>query len=145
MRSPEKLLHHFAVAAVSLSGMAYGVMKYFLTGADPDSRMGHPWQQPALKVHVISAPLLVFALGLVFSSHALKRFRGGEPEGRLSGGGLLGLVAPLVFSGYLVQVLTGEASRRWTGWLHAALGVVYLLGTVAHLLKKRPPASDMTI
>jgi membrane associated rhomboid family serine protease len=136
----EKFLHHAAVAAVGLSGVVYGVMKYFLTGTDADSRVGHPWQQPALKAHVMAAPFLVFALGLVFSSHALKRFRTGEPDGRVSGAGMLWLVAPLVLSGYLVQVLTGDAARRWTGWLHAALGVVYVFGYLAHLLKKRSAA-----
>lgn len=136
------LLHHLACLAVGLSGVAYGVMKYFLAGSDPDSRIGHPWQQPMLKVHVLTAPFLIFALGLVFSGHALKRLKEGEDPGRASGAGLLVLAAPLVLTGPLVQVLTGDAARRWTGWIHAALGAVYVLSYVAHLLKKRPPLED---
>lgn len=132
------LLNHLACALVGLSGIAYGVMKYFLAASDPDSRVGHPWQQPMLKVHVLTAPLLVFALGLVFSSHALVRLKGGEDPGRASGAGLLGLAAPVVFSGPLIQVLTGDKARHWTGWIHAALGAIYVLAYVAHFLKKRP-------
>ena len=70
--------------------------------------------------------------------HALKKLQGGEDPGRASGSGLLGLAAPLVLTGPLIQVLTGDAARQWTGWIHAALGVVYVLAYVAHLLKKRP-------
>src|SRR5664279_5327114 len=95
------VLTHLACLFVGLSGVAYGVMKYFLAGADPDSRIGHPWQQPMLKVHVLTAPLLIFALGLVFSGHALARFKGGEDPGRVSGAGLLALGAPLVLTGPL--------------------------------------------
>ena len=132
------VLNHLACALVGLSGIAYGVMKYFMAGVDLDSRAGHPWQQPMLKLHVLSAPFLVFALGLVLSGHALKRLREGEDPGRASGAGLLMFAAPLVLTGPLVQVLTGDAARQWTGWIHAALGVVYVLAYAAHLLKKVP-------
>lgn len=133
------VLNHVAYAFVGLSGIAYGVMKYFLEGADPDSRAGHPWQQPMLKLHVLGAPILVFVLGLVFSGHALVRLKTGEETGRSSGAGLLALAVPLVLTGPLLQILTGDAARRWTGWAHAALGVVYVLAYAGHLLKK-PPA-----
>ena len=136
------VLNHLACLFVGLSGLAYGAMKYFLAGADPDSRVGDPWQQPMLKVHVLTAPFLIFALGLVFSVHALQRLKGGEDPGRASGVGLLALAAPLVLTGPLIQVLTGDAARQWTGWIHAALGVVYVLAYVGHLLKKRPFLED---
>ncbi len=132
-------LNHLACALVGLSGLVYGAMKYFMAGSDPDSRVGHPWQQPMLKIHVLTAPLLIFALGLVFSGHAIARLRAGEDPGRASGSGLLALAAPLVLTGPLVQVLTGDAARRWTGWIHAALGVVYVLAYTAHLMKKKAP------
>jgi hypothetical protein len=136
------LLNHLACLLVGLSGIAYGVMKYFLAGADPDSRVGHPWQQPMLKVHVLTAPLLIFALGLVFSVHALQRLKSGEDTGRWSGVGLLALASPLVLTGPLIQILTGDAARQWTGWIHAVLGVAYVLAYAAHLLKKRPSLED---
>ncbi len=132
------VLNHLACVFVGLSGIAYGVMKYFLAGSDPDSRVGHPWQQPMLKVHILAAPFLVFALGLIFSGHALARLKGGMDTGRTSGSGLLGLAAPMILTGAMIQVLTGDAARQWTGWIHAALGVVYVLAYAAHLLKKLP-------
>jgi hypothetical protein len=132
------VLNHIACAFVGLSGIAYGVMKYFLTGSDSDSRVGHPWQQPMLKLHILAAPFLVFALGLVFSGHALARLKSGMDPGRASGSGLLALAAPMILSGALIQTLTGDAARQWTGWIHAVLGVLYVLSYAAHFLKKRP-------
>jgi hypothetical protein len=132
------VLNHLACLFVGLSGLAYGAMKYFVAGSDPDSRVGHPWQQPMLKLHVLTAPFLIFALGLVFSGHALARLKGGMDAGRASGSGLLGLAAPMILTGVMVQVLTGDAARQWTGWIHAGLGVVYLLAYAAHFLKKKP-------
>jgi hypothetical protein len=142
MRRSEFLLHNASLIAVGATGVLYGVLKYFLEGADPDSRVGNPWTQPALKAHLLAAPFLVFALGLLVSSHALKRFRSGEKDGRFSGIGLLALGTPMVLSGYLVQALTGGAARRWTGWIHSAIGVFFLAAYVAHLLKKRSQTGD---
>ncbi len=138
MKRGAAVLNHIACAFVGLSGIAYGVMKYFLTGSDPDSRVGHPWQQPMLKLHILAAPFLVFALGLIFSGHALARLKSGTDPGRASGSGLLALAAPMILTGALIQALTGDLARQWTGRIHAALGVVYVIAYAAHLLKKRP-------
>jgi len=134
----ELFLLHASTLAIVISGVVYGFMKYAMTGSDPDSPLGHPWQPGVLKAHVLAAPFLVFALGLVARGHALPKLRSGEIPGKTSGISLLGLVAPLVLSGYAVQVFTGDSLRRGTGWAHTALGAVWVLVYGAHLLKKRP-------
>jgi len=134
----ELFLLHASTLAIAISGLVYGVMKYAMTGSDPDSPLGHPWQPGVLKAHVLAAPFLVFAFGLVARGHALPKLRSGEMPGKKSGTSLLGLVAPLVLSGYAVQVFTGDSLRRGTGWAHSALGAVWMLAYGAHLLKKRP-------
>jgi membrane associated rhomboid family serine protease len=134
----EVVLLHASTLVVGLSGVVYGVMKYFLTGADPDSPLGHPWQPGVLKAHVLAAPVIVFVLGLVVRGHALPKLRAGEPTGRRTGLALLAFLAPLVLSGYAVQVLTGDLARKGTGWGHAAAGLVFLAAYGAHLLKKVP-------
>jgi hypothetical protein len=117
---------------VSASGIVYGVMKYFLSGSNPDSRLGHPWQPALLAAHVLAAPVAVFAMGLLLRGHALPRLQRGEPEGRKTGLSLTTAGMPLVFSGYLLQVFTGEALRKGTGWIHAALGLLFALAFLMH-------------
>jgi hypothetical protein len=124
---------------VSASGIVYGAMKYFLPGSNPDSRLGHPWQPAVLAAHVLAAPVAVFAMGLLLRGHALPRLKHGEPEGRKTGLSLTAAGMPLVFSGYLVQVFTGEALRKGMGWIHAALGLLFALAFLMHMPGSRPP------
>jgi hypothetical protein len=132
MRRWEAWWNHLAVAAVSLSGLAYGIFKYFVPSPDPDSRAGHPWQPVLLKAHVLAAPLAVFGVGLLLRRHALRKLRHGEKEGRTSGALIVWIFAPLVLTGYLVQVLAGFHGARVAGWSHAGLGVIVLLAYVFH-------------
>ena len=128
---------------VSASGIVYAVMKYFLAGSNPDSRLGHPWQPAILAAHVLAAPVAVFAMGLLLRGHALPRLLRGEREGRKTGLSLTAAGIPLVFSGYLVQVFTNETLRKGTGWLHAALGLLFALAFAMHMpagaSRSRPP------
>jgi uncharacterized membrane protein YidH (DUF202 family) len=127
----------FGLAAVS--GIALGVMKYFLSNPDPDSRVGHPMQPAVLAAHVLAAPVAVFAIGLLWRGHALARIRRREKEGRATGLLLFGIGLPMVFSGYLVQVFTSETARKASGWFHAVVGVVFALAFALHLPASRPP------
>jgi len=136
MKRWEIVLLHASAFAIAISGIVYGIMKYTMTGSDPDSPLGHPWQPGVLKAHVFAAPFLVFALGLFVRGHVLPKVRSGETSGRPSGLSLLGTVAPLVLSGYAVQVLTGELPRQGMGWGHTAAGAVFAAAYVLHLLKQ---------
>jgi hypothetical protein len=132
MRRWEAWWNHLALAAVSLSGLAYGIFKYFVPSPDPDSRAGHPWQPVLLKAHVLAAPLAVFGVGLLRRRHALRKLRNGDEEGRRSGALLVWLFAPLVLTGYLIQVVAGSDGARVTGWTHAGLALIVVVAYALH-------------
>jgi hypothetical protein len=138
MKRWEAWWNHAALAAVSLSGVVYGVFKYFVPNPDPDSRVGHPLLPVMLKAHVLFAPLAVFGLGLLLRRHALARVRRGETDGRRTGALMLWLIAPLILSGYLIQVFVEPGLVRGTGWSHAGLGAIFLLGYAIHPKRKAP-------
>jgi len=133
--------NHAALAAVSLTGLVYGILKYFVPDADPDSRVGNPWQPVWLKAHVLVAPFAVFGVGLLLRRHALSKLRHGETSGKKTGTMMLWLFLPLVLTGYLVQVFVETRAVRATGWIHAGLGVLVLLAYVFHP-KRRAPSGN---
>ncbi|MDQ6892557.1 MAG: hypothetical protein M3167_07735 [Acidobacteriota bacterium] len=132
MKRWEAWINHAGWALVSATGIFYGVLKYFAHNPDPDSRLGHPWQPAVLAAHLLVAPGAVFALGLVFRRHALRKWRLGEQEGRRTGSILLFSAFALMVSGYLVTALTGDAARRWTGWIHAGIGLLVAAAYALH-------------
>jgi len=140
MKRWDAWINHAGWALVCVSGVLYGILKYFAHNPDPESRLGHPWQPAVLAAHVLAAPVAVFAIGLVFRRHALPRWRTGEREGRSTGGILLFLGLFLTVSGYLLPVLTGDAARHWTGWIHAGVGVLVAGAYLLH--PKKPRVSD---
>lgn len=132
MKRWEAWWNHAALVAVSLTGVVYGIFKYFVPGTDPDSRIGHPWQPVMLKAHILVAPFVVFAIGLLFRRHALARIQTGEPNGRRSGALMFWLLLPLALTGYLVPVFVETTAVRAAAWSHAVLGVFFLVGYAVH-------------
>lgn len=141
MKRWEAWWNHAALPAVSLTGLAYGIFKYWVVSPDPDSRLGHPWQPFFLKAHILVAPFAVFGVGLLLRRHALARLRQGEPSGRKTGALMLWLFLPLCLTGYLIQVFVQTGTVRATGWIHAGLGALFLLGFAIHP-KRRAPGSN---
>ena len=139
MKRWEAWLNHVGWTLVAASGVLYGVLKYFVAGSDPDSRLGHPWQPAVMAVHVLAAPVAVFGLGLLFRHHVLARFASATGRKGLTGTVMTLLAIPLALSGYVLQTLTGDAARRWTGWAHAALGLFYAIGYAMHPVPSRLP------
>jgi hypothetical protein len=133
--------NHAALATVSLTGLVYGIFKYWVVSPDPDSRIGSPWQPFFLKSHVLVAPLAVFGVGLLLRRHALARLRQGERSGRKTGALMVWLFLPLTLTGYLIQVFVETGTIRATGFFHAGLGALFLLGYAIHP-KRRAPASN---
>jgi hypothetical protein len=115
-------------------------MKYFLVTDDPFAVANHPLQPAVLKAHIIVAPLLTFAIGLVALRHVWKHIQAGVRRGRRSGLSMAVMVAPMILTGYFIQAVTGEGLLRAMAVSHIAFGVVYALGLVAHQVTMRGTA-----
>lgn len=115
------------------TGLVYAWMRYFAESADAFAIVNHPWQPTVQHLHVISAPLLVFAFGHMFYHHALLSWRAMIRPGRRSGLTMLFLAVPMIASGYLLQTSVEETWR--TTWIvvHVATSLAWLLGYGAHL------------
>ena len=142
MKRWEAWINHVGWGLTALSGIVYGYLKYFAVSPDPDSRLARPWQPGILALHVLAAPIAVFGFGLLFRRHALTRLTTGERERRRTGTTMTLLAIPVAMSGYVLQTLTGDVARRWTGWAHAAIGLVYAIGYALHPLAGRALPDD---
>lgn len=114
------------------TGAGYFWVKYFMEPSEPWAVINSPIQPWLLKAHILAAPLLLFALGTVAGNHFWKHYRAGVPTGRRTGITAMLSVAPMVLTGYLVQVLTGEGWIRAMAISHIAFGFLYLGGLVLH-------------
>jgi hypothetical protein len=151
MTRAETALVHIANGMVAISGVVYGVMRYLMRPTDEWAVVNHPWQPHVQHIHVLAAPLLVFAVGLIWSRHIGARMRNGM-EGKSTGLGLLVAFVPMAASGYLIQVAVEPGWR--TAWiaLHVASSLVWIATFSLHQLRtwlargsSQDPATDSVV
>ena len=125
---------HLANLAVSGTGLVYAWMNYLAEPADEWAVVNHPYQPLVQHLHVLAAPLLVFAIGLIWSVHAIAKLRNGR-RGRASGLGLMTLFLPMAASGYLLQVAVDPEWRR--GWvvIHIVSSLLWVLALAVHQIR----------
>jgi len=137
MRSFERWSLRIGFILAGLTGAVYGWLRY-LGGVQGDfGPEPSPWQPFWQHAHVLTAPLLLFALGIAVRGHVSgmlgHRVRRGRPTGLM----LAALGGPLVLGGYAVQVVTTAGVRASLGWIHAALGALFVGVYLAHWTKPR--------
>lgn len=133
MRPFERWSVRVTSALVALSGIGYLWTKYLVSSPDPWAVVSHPLEPWFLKLHVVTAPLLVFALGLIALRHVWEHFRTGVRRGRRTGIVLVGSLFPMVVTGYLIPVVTAEPILRSLALIHIGSGLVFALAVGAHL------------
>ncbi|HSE27222.1 MAG TPA: hypothetical protein VLA95_03270 [Gemmatimonadales bacterium] len=116
----------------AVTGLAYLGFKYGLEPVEPWAVINHPLQPVVLKAHIVVAPLLLFALGLITTRHIWRHWRSGAAWGRRSGVTTVLATAPMVLSGYLIQVLTAAPLLAAAAWTHIVTGVVFSVGLGLH-------------
>jgi hypothetical protein len=126
---------HVAAFATAGTGLMDGLLRWFGERAGEFGPEAHPWLGPAQHLHVLVAPLLVFTLGMMVRSHLWPKLHSGS-EGRRTGIGAACLIAPMVFSGVGVQVVTSPVWRSGLGWIHGLGSCAFLLAYFAHLARR---------
>jgi hypothetical protein len=127
-------------ALTTATGIGYLWTKYLMRSDDPFAVVNSPLEPWFLRLHVLVSPLLVFAVGAITLKHVWRHFRSGARFGRKSGI-LTALVAgPMILTGYLIQVLTGEGWLRAMALTHIAASFVYVFGLLLHqtFVRRRP-------
>lgn len=137
MTARERWLFWITGAGTTVTGLVYFWMKYLMDGSDPYSAVHHPWQPLVLKLHILVAPLLVFALGMFTVRHLAPQLALRVAVARRSGLTTALVAGPMVVTGYLIQVLTDERWLRGVAWGHIGVGVVFAAAVVVHRIVGR--------
>lgn len=127
---------HVSVALATLTGIVYAWMKYFVESDDPFAVANHPWQPTLLHLHIVAVPLLVYGLGWIASAHIGPKYRSKTRIARRSGLVMMLLAGIMIFSGYVLQVLTGEAALKWSAIVHWISSGVFVAGYLIHQVVK---------
>lgn len=140
MNRTEAWFVHGATILVGVTGIIYAVMRYFIVPSDPFSVVNHPWQPHMQHLHVLVAPLMVFAVGLIWKKHIAGHWRSGLKTGRRSGIGMIMTMVPMILSGYMIQITVTDTWR--TTWIvvHCVTSGLWVAGYVIHQIasmKKR--------
>ena len=132
MNRTEAWFVHGATILVGITGIIYAIMRYFMVPADPFSVVNHPWQPHMQHLHVLTAPLMVFAVGLIWKKHIAEHWRSGLRIGRRSGVGMIMIMAPMILSGYMIQVTVTDLWRTIWIVVHCVTSGLWAAGYVIH-------------
>jgi hypothetical protein len=132
MTRAEAWFAHASAVLVGGTGLVYGWMRYFATPTDEFAVVNHPWQPTAHTTHILFAPLLVFACGLLWREHVWKRVRTGYPTRRKTGLVLFASFLAMVASGYLLQTAVEETWKLTWIWVHGVTSCVWLGSYIVH-------------
>jgi len=133
-----------AVALTAITGVVFALMKYGMKYAmksdDPFAVVNHPLQPWMLSAHVVVAPLAVFAFGWIFGNHIAPAFTNGSRK-RPSGVFAMWMLAPMVVSGYLMQVSTADAVRHAMAVAHWISSGAFVIAYLVHIFFRRGSVS----
>ena len=134
MSRGEVVLLHLSNAAVLATGVVLAVMAYLIEPAEEWAVVNHPWQPQVQHLHVLVAPWLVFAVGVIWLSHVVSRLRKGR-RGRKTGLALLIGFVPMAVSGYAMQVVVSEGWRSTWVVVHLMASAIWVGAFALHLVR----------
>ena len=86
---------YISTIAAFISGVLYIGLRTFAEPEDPWAIVNHPLEPWALKAHILTAPIMLFAVGLITAQHIIRSLRSSLPNGRQSGLIMTVLFGPL--------------------------------------------------
>lgn len=141
MSRAQRVLLWVSTVVLLASGSAYAYMRYLMHSENPFSAYNHPAQPWVLDLHVLAAPVLLFAVGWFWGNHILPKLQRNVRNGRGSGAVLLALIGVMTLSGYLLQTVTSPGWRLATAWTHGVSSVLFCGILIGHVLFNRESAA----
>jgi hypothetical protein len=143
MTSFEKWSIWLSSILVTITGGVYWWMKYLLPEPVGFSIVRHPLQPLVLKLHIIAAPFLLFAIGAIAMRHIWRHLISKTRQGRVTGWSAALVAIPMILTGYFLQVFTSEDWLRALAIAHIVTGAIYGGGLLLHQVMVRRDRSGV--
>jgi hypothetical protein len=131
------VLVHVANLLVCVTGLVWFVMRHLMEPADEFALQNHPLEDEFQAAHVLTAPLLLVMLGVVWAVHARVHLASGTRARRRSGLALVFLALPMAASGYLLQVAVDGGWRDAWLLVHLVTSAAWIALFAVHQLAHR--------
>jgi hypothetical protein len=122
---------YLVVAELLLSGALWLALHFFLRPVGEFGESVHPLEPLAMKLHGAGAMIALFFLGSLMNSHIRRAIKAGD--NLKTGWSLIVSLLVLIFSGYGLYYLAGEADRPAWSTLHWILGLALPVVLVLHI------------
>jgi uncharacterized membrane protein len=137
MRKSDRKLTHFSNYLVSIVGIAYWLVKTFATRQTEFGPMSHPIQPYFQYAHILTVPLLVFTIGVIFHTHIYLKIKNDDHANWVSGYSLIITFIIMTMSGYFLQTAIIGANRKICIWVHLVSSAIWVLAYLFHHIKGR--------
>ncbi len=118
-----------------LTGILWLVFHYFLSVEGEFGGEPHPLEAWWLRLHGVFAFAALWLCGLLWAAHVRPALA--RPGRRLSGLLLLGMLAILAATGYLLYYAGDDSWRDTARWLHWLIGIALALVLGIHVMRAR--------
>jgi hypothetical protein len=123
---------YISTIATTISGVLYIGIKTFVEPAEPWALVNHPLEPWALKAHILTAPLMLFSVGLITARHIIRSLKSHLPTGYQSGMIITVLFGPLALTGYVLQTVISPLVTSILSWVHLVLGLICAIALAIH-------------
>ena len=137
MRKSDRQLTHFTNYTVSIVGIAYWLIKTYATRQTEFGPTSHPVQPYFQYAHILTVPLLVFTIGVIFHTHIYLKIKSNETANWLSGYSLIITFIIMTMSGYFLQTAIIGANRSICICIHILSSAIWCLAYLFHHVKGR--------
>lgn len=130
----------WTLATSWVTGIAFFILREFITVEGDFGPERHPWQYPTLMIHGFAAFLMIIGFGGLLFAHIPHSWR--SKRERLWGLTLACAVGFQVITAYLLYYMDGEFSRELVGYIHLGIGALLPMLLVTHIIsgiKNRKP------
>lgn len=137
MTNKEKRVFTSLNLFVSIIGVLYFIVKYFFKVETEFGIRPHALTSSLLHLHIITVPILLLALGYLFSIHIMPKWNSSNPKRSVSGVSLIILAASMILSGYLLQVALSGPNNEVAAIIHLVASFLWVFIYLWHLTVKK--------